>query len=127
MKIPSFLCKSSLIAPLRLCLQPARFSLMSEKGQILNTNNYPNILYWELQCKLIRCMPLQKERKLVQLLSSYSRFHKNCNILRIHYGGGGRYWSYFWGKNRPIYMAYCSFLVLGGPLDTGSRPSVVDD
>ena len=41
--------------------------------------------------------------------------------------GGGRFWSYFRGKNRPIYMALCSFLVLGGPLDTGSRPSVVND
>ena len=30
-------------------------------------------------------------------------------------------------NNRPIYMALCSFLVLGGQLDTGSRPSVVND
>ena len=47
--------------------------------------------------------------------------------LRIHHRGGGRFWSYFWGKNRPIYMVQCSFLVLGGLLDTGSRPSVVND
>ena len=31
------------------------------------------------------------------------------------------------GKNRPISMVMCSFLVLGGPLYTGSRPSVVND
>ena len=75
----------------------------------------------------IRCRHLQKERKLVIILSAYIRFHKNCNNLRIHYGGGGRFWSYFRGKNRPIYMALCSFLVLGGLLNTGSRPSVVDN
>ena len=38
---------------------------------------------------------------------------------------GARFWSYFWGKNMPIYMAKCSLLVLVGPLDTGSCPSVV--
>ena len=30
-------------------------------------------------------------------------------------------------NDRPIYMTLCSLLVWGGPLDTGSRPSVVDD
>ena len=30
-------------------------------------------------------------------------------------------------NNRQIYMALGSYLVWGGPLDTGSRPSVVDD
>ena len=32
-------------------------------------------------------------------------------------------------NNTLIYMSQCSFLVLGGPLDTGtgSRPSVVDE
>ena len=53
--------------------------------------------------------------------------YKKRNNLRIQYRGGGRFWSYFWDKNRSIYMAQCSFLVLGGPLDTGSRPSVVSD
>ena len=57
--------------------------------------------------------------------SFYSRFTKNRNNLRINYRGEGRFWSYFRGKNRPIYMAYCSFLVLDGPLDTGSRPRIV--
>ena len=31
-------------------------------------------------------------------LGEYSRFHKNRNDLRIHYGGGGRFWSFFKGK-----------------------------
>ena len=30
---------------------------------------------------------------------------KKRNDLRIHYGGGGRFWSYCQGKTRPIYMA----------------------
>ena len=30
------------------------------------------------------------------------------------------------GKSGPIYIVQCSFLVLGGPLDTGSKPSVVN-
>ena len=34
---------------------------------------------------------------------------------------GARFWSYFWGKNMPIYMAECSLLVLVGPLDTGAK------
>ena len=55
----------------------------------------------------------------------YSRFTKKSNNLRIHIRGGGRFWSYFRGKNRQIYMAKFRFLVLGGLLDTGSRPSVV--
>ena len=47
----------------------------------------------------------------------YSRFTKNR----------GRFWSKFRGKNRPIYKAKFSFLLLGGLLDPGSRPSVVNE
>ena len=35
--------------------------------------------------------------------------------------------SYFRGKQLPFYMVLCSLLVWGWLLDTGSRPSVVDD
>ena len=59
---------------------------------------------------------------------NYSRFTKTCNNLRIHCRGGGSFWSYIWGKNRPIYMAFHSFFwVLGGFLETGSMPSVVSN
>ena len=58
---------------------------------------------------------------------------QNCNedsskIL----GVGRRYWIHdfvanFGVSDRPIYMALCSKLVWDGPLDNGSRLSVVDD
>ena len=31
--------------------------------------------------------------------------HKKRNDIRIYYRGRGRFWSYLWGINRPIYMA----------------------
>ena len=43
--------------------------------------------------------------KKVDFRNKYSGFTKKCNDLRIYYRGGGRFWSYFQGKNRPIYMA----------------------
>ena len=52
---------------------------------------------------------------------------KKRNDLRIHYWGGGRFYGYFGVNNTPFYMAQFSFLVQGGPLDTGSSPSVIDD
>ena len=67
------------------------------------------------------------------LLPTKNVYHINTiglqksNDFRIHSRGGGRFWSYFWGKNRPIYMAYCSFLVLGGWLDNGFGSSIVND
>ena len=51
------------------------------------------------------------------------RFQTNNRSIKEGEGDFGA--MYFWGKNRPIYKAYCSFLVLDAPLDTGSRPSVV--
>ena len=85
-------------------------------------HNYPEPepSYYFL-CYWWHCNPKYPHRQI------YSRFTKKRNDLRIHYRGGGRFWSYFWGKNRPIYMAFWSFLVLGGPLDTGSRSRVVNN
>ena len=37
----------------------------------------------------------------------YSRFNRKCNDLRIHFRGGGRFCSYFCGKQHiQIYMSY---------------------
>ena len=63
----------------------------------------------------------------VIIIKVLQQVYKKRNDLRIHYRGEGRFWSYFRGKNRPIYMAQCCFLVLGGPFDKGSRPRVVND
>ena len=46
------------------------------------------------------------------------------------FGGGPLIYDFvatFGVNDRPIYMALYSQLVWGGPLDTGSRPSVVDN
>ena len=58
-------------------------------------------------------------------IKKYSRVHKKANDLRIHYLEKGNFVSTFWVNNTPIYMSSCSFLVKGGPLDSGSCPSVV--
>ena len=59
-------------------------------------------------------------RRLSELTNyDYTVGLKNRYDLRIHYRGIERFLSYFWAKNRPIYIAYCSFLVQGGLLDTG--------
>ena len=42
--------------------------------------------------------------------------------LRIYYRGAGDFVATYLVNSTP-----CSSLVLGGPLDTGSCPSVVDD
>ena len=47
--------------------------------------------------------------------------------LGIYYRGVGDFVTTYLVNNTPIYMSYCSFLVLGWLLDTGSNHCVVED
>ena len=67
---------------------------------------------------------IQVRHKRNVSIFKYSIFYKKRNNLRIHYRGGGRFCSYFWGRQHHQFLQ-CSFLVLGGPHDTGSQPGVV--
>ena len=67
------------------------------------------------------------------LMCNVSTTQQSCNKDSLMILGEGRcYWIHvfvatFGVKDRLIYMALGSKLVWGGLLDTGSRPSVVDD
>jgi len=74
----------------------------------------------------------KKRAKLANLLRQHEQSHmwQSCNEESSKISGEGWIHDFvasFGVNNRPIYMALCSQSVWGGPFDTVSRPSVVDD
>ena len=86
------------------------------------------------------CHMLSRVSRVLRDISSHviliirvpSRYQPELQRRFFEDFGGGPFWIHdfvatFGVNGRPIYMESCSKLVWGGLLETGSRPSVVDD
>ena len=63
----------------------------------------------------------------METLNFYTRVPKKHFDLRIHYGGEGDFVATFGINNISINRSFCSIIVLGESLDTGTCLSEVDD
>ena len=101
-----------------IALLPHDMLIIVLKLKILAITNcckaWQNIFIFMLVIMLIQT---QEEQNLINIIQCAFKIcvklwetctvglQNNCSNLRIHYRGGGRFWSYFRGRNRPIYMA----------------------
>ena len=66
-----------------------RYKILCLKPQLSSYFQYNSIVSL-IELLLMLAQPVTWHR-----MNTYSRFTKKRNDLRIHYRGGGRFWSYF--------------------------------